>query len=229
MLNTSRPRPLSDIAYERLRLMILSGELQPGEALRERDLAERIAVSRTPLREALGRLERDGLAVSRPGGGYGTPRYDPATVAQIFELREVIEVRACQLAAERIGEAGIAALRDVLAKLQKFEQRKDLTPEQVCEEADLGIRIHEIIAANVANDLMRDTLQLIYDRLRLLTWVDLLWVDKWPQTRAEHRALAMAIIGRDGARAAEIATQHLQRSRTDALHALTAQQRRIIS
>src|SRR5690348_17787572 len=56
-------KPLSQIAYDALRSMILSGEVKPGERLRERELARRVQVSRTPLREALGRLERDGLAV----------------------------------------------------------------------------------------------------------------------------------------------------------------------
>src|SRR5215469_1215925 len=119
-------RSLSQVAYDSLRSMILSGEVRPGERLGERELARRIQVSRTPLREALGRLERDGLAVSKPGLGYFATDFDPRLVEELYEFREILEVQATRLAARRIGDAGISDLRGIMQALARFERKKKL-------------------------------------------------------------------------------------------------------
>jgi DNA-binding GntR family transcriptional regulator len=218
-------RSLSQIAYDSLRSMILSGEVRPGERLGERELARRIQVSRTPLREALGRLERDGLAVSKPGQGYFAPAFDPKAVDEIYEFRELLEVHAVRAAARLIGDAGIRELRDIIRQLSVFERKKKPTPEELQQEVQLGLRIHEVIARECGNSFIRETLLQIYDRLRLLTWIDVLWFDKWQLTRKEHRDLVDAVTARDEKRAAKIAGRHVKRSWEDALWVITAQQR----
>jgi len=218
-------RSLSQIAYDSLRSMILSGEVRPGERLGERELARRIQVSRTPLREALGRLERDGLAVSKPGLGYFAPEFDPKAVDEIYEFRELLEVHAVRAAARLIGDEGIRELRDIIRQLAVFERKKNPGAEELRQEVQLGLRIHEVIARESGNSFIRETLLQIYDRLRLLTWIDVLWFDKWPLTRKEHRELVDAVTARDEKRAAKIATRHVKRSWEDALWVITAQQR----
>src|SRR5690242_21356158 len=110
-------KPLSQIAYDALRSMILSGELKPGERLRERELARRVRVSRTPLREALGRLERDGLAVSKPGLGYFATEFDPALLEELYEFRGTLEVQASRFPPRGSAEGGAGALRDTRRQL----------------------------------------------------------------------------------------------------------------
>jgi DNA-binding GntR family transcriptional regulator len=216
-------KPLSQIAYDALRSMILSGEVKPGERLSERDLARRVQVSRTPLREALGRLERDGLAVSKPGLGYFATEFDPTLVEELYEFREILEVQACRLAARRIGEPGIRALRDILRELARFERKKKLSVDELRQEVGLGIRIHEVIARESGNALVCDALLQIYDRLRLLTWIDVLWFDTWSTTRKEHRALVAAVVAHDAEGAAKIAQRHVRRSRKGSVHVLEVQ------
>ncbi|HUZ64696.1 MAG TPA: GntR family transcriptional regulator [Acetobacteraceae bacterium] len=218
-------KTLGQIAYDSLRAIILSGEVKPGDRLGERDLARRIQVSRTPLREALGRLERDGLAVSKPGLGYFALEFEPADVEKLYEFREILEINACRLAAERIGEEGIRDLGEVMTQLAVFERAKTLTVDQVRSEVHLGLRIHEIIARESGNNFIHEALLQIYDRLRLLTWIDVLWHDKWPITRKEHRDLANAIVRKDGERAVKIVQRHMQRCRSDALWVIKAQHR----
>ncbi|HZS81469.1 MAG TPA: GntR family transcriptional regulator [Stellaceae bacterium] len=218
-------RPLGQVAYERLRTMILAGEVRPGERLGERELARRIQVSRTPLREALGRLERDGLAVNKPGLGYFAVEFDPRTVSDIYEFRELLELHVCRGAAERIGDAGTRALRQIMAMLARFEEQESLSVDQVREEVELGFRIHEIIAEEAGNAMICETLMQLYDRLRLLEWIDVLWIDKWPTTRREHRDLVAAMLDRDGERAVAVARAHLRRCREDALRVIKAQYR----
>jgi DNA-binding GntR family transcriptional regulator len=205
--------------------MILSGEVRPGERLGERELARRIQVSRTPLREALGRLERDGLAVSRPGLGYYAVAFDPKIVDELYELREVLEVHASRAAARHIGNKGIAELNNVMKRLAPFERKKKLSLDQLREEVHLGLLIHEIIARECGNDLIAETLLQLYDRLKLLTWIDVVSIDTWSLTRREHRELVDAIVARDEQRAAKAAQRHVKRCRKDALWIIKAQHR----
>jgi DNA-binding GntR family transcriptional regulator len=216
-------KPLSQIAYDALRSMILSGEVKPGERLSERELARRVQVSRTPLREALGRLERDGLAVSKPGLGYFATEFDPGLLEQLYEFREILEVQASRLAARRIGEAGIRALNDIMRQLARFERKKKLSVDELREEVQLGLRIHEVIARESGNALISDALYQIYDRVRLLTWIDVLWYDIWETTRKEHRDLVAAVIAHDAERAAKIAQRHVRRSWNGSVHVLKVQ------
>lgn len=216
-------KPLSQIAYDALRSMILSGEVKPGERLRERELARRVQVSRTPLREALGRLERDGLAVNKPGLGYFATEFDPTLVEQLYEFREILEVQACRLAAQRIGDAGIRALNDIMRQLGRFERKKKLSVDELREEVQLGLRIHEVIARESGNALISDALYQIYDRVRLLTWIDVLWYDIWETTRKEHRDLVAAVVAHDAERAAKIAQRHVRRSWNGSVHVLKVQ------
>lgn len=205
--------------------MILSGEVRPGERLSERELARRIQVSRTPLREALGRLERDGLAVNKPGIGYHALEFDPKVVEELYEFRELLEVHASRAAARRIGDAGVRELKDIMRRLAAYERLRKPSVEELREEVQLGLRIHEVIARESGNSFICETLLQIHGRLRLLTWIDVLWFDKWPLTRREHHELVEAVIARDEARAGKIAARHVKRSREDSLWVITAQHR----
>lgn len=224
-------KTLGQVAYDALRAMILSGELRPGERLGERELARRIEVSRTPLREALGRLERDGLAVNKPGSGYFALEFDPRVVADLYEFREILELHACAMAAERIGAGGVRALTGIVKALARFAKESNPTVDQLRDEVELGFRIHEIIAQEAGNAMIHDTLMQLYDRLRLLAWIDVLRIDERPVTRLEHRELVAAITAHDKTRAVAIAQKHLRRCRDDALRVIKAQypERRNIS
>lgn len=224
-LGTQAGKPLSQMAYDSLKTMILSGQVRPGERLGERELARRIRVSRTPLREALARLERDGLAVNKPGMGYFALEFEPKTIEELYEFRELLEVHATRAAARLIGEAGIRELTDVVRRLTVYERMRKPSVDELREEVLLGLRIHEVIARESGNDFICETLFQIYDRLRLLTWIDVLWFDKWPLTRKEHRELVEAVIARNEERAAKIAERHVKRSRDDSLWVITAQNR----
>jgi len=218
-------KSLSQFAYDSLRTMILAGEVRPGERLGERELARRIQVSRTPLREALGRLERDGLAVNKPGMGYFALEFDAKVIDELYEFRELLEVHAARVAARLIGETGIRELKEIVRQLAVYERKRKPSVEELREEVQLGLRIHEVIARESGNNFICETLLQIYARLRLLTWIDVLWFDKWPLTRKEHHELVEAVTAHDEKRAARIAGRHVKRSWEDSLWVITAQQR----
>ena len=115
----------------------LFGELAIGEFLpAERTLCENLGVSRSVLREALGRLARDGLAVNRPGVGYFAVEFDARVIEEVYEFRLSLEVTAARAAAKRIGENGIAELKGLLRELAAFERRKKPTVDELPEEVD---------------------------------------------------------------------------------------------
>jgi len=224
---TTDDKPLSAVAYDSLKSMILSGHVKPGERLGERELARRIKVSRTPLREALGRLARDGLAINRPGVGYFACEFDGRLIEELYEFRVSLEVTASRAAAIRISEKGIGELRGLLRKLAAFARKKKPSVDELREEVNLGFRIHEVVARESGNRLICEALFQLYDRLRLLAWIDFLWFDKWSLTRREHKDLVEAIISRDVKRAAEAAERHVKRCMKDALWVIRAQQREV--
>lgn len=223
--DATREKTLARTAYETLRTMVLSGALKPGERLAERDLARRINVSRTPLRQALQRLERDGLLENKRGLGFCAVSFEPRAVADVYELRELLELHVCREATLRISDGGIRELGQIQASLAYFEAQEGLTVDQLREEVELGFRIHEIIAREAGNALICETLMQLYDRLRLLEWIDVLWIDKWPVTCREHRELVAAISARDPQRAVAVAETHLKRCKEDALRVIKAQHR----
>jgi len=115
---------LPEMVYHRLRLQILNGELKRGQLLRQEELAQRYNVSRVPLREALSRLEADGLIVLRPRRGYAVNTLDQKDIVEIFELRAVVEEHAGHLAALARTPADVTRVGDILARMEALDRNK---------------------------------------------------------------------------------------------------------
>lgn len=226
ILHTKAEKPtgtLKQNVYDALRGMILSGEVRPGEQLRERELSERLGVSRTPLREALNQLEREGLVESQPHRGYFIPILDLKTAEELLDLRIMLDAYATGLAVDAISEEGLAELKGVMERLAEFAAKPELAIEELAEEVRVGMQIHEIVARESGHRFLYETLRHLYGRLSLLIWVDVLWVDKWDLTRAEHKEIVEAIIARDKERAVAATKLHVQRSRDDLMRVVQAQ------
>jgi DNA-binding GntR family transcriptional regulator len=190
--------------YEGIKQLILSGKLRPGQKLAERDLGERLKVSRTPIREALGRLVQDGLVESRPQRGHFVREVDAKTVEDLYDLREMLEKHAIRLAMRRLSEADMAELERLGRQLRE------------------GQRIHEIIARASRNDLLFEMLMRLYDRLQMFVWIDAFYADEAPLTRREHQAIIRAARGRDEKKLLKLAESHLRRSKQNVLRVLQA-------
>ena len=134
---------LKESTYESLKKMIQTGVLQPGSRLTEVDLAARLKVSRTPLREALNRLERDGLVTNKPRHGYFVTMFDLRALEDAFDVREVLDGHAAQRATERIGAEDKKKLKAAVEKyvLSAWAKR--------CGEADpaepTGLLTHHLV------------------------------------------------------------------------------------
>jgi DNA-binding GntR family transcriptional regulator len=221
-IRLSKKSTLRESVYESLKTMIQTGALQPGSRLTELDLAARLKVSRTPLREALNRLERDGLVTNKPRHGYFVTMVDVRALEHAFGVREVLDGHAAQLAAERIEPEDKKRLRALVRQCDTMARQKNRPMEDLIEEMRLGFEIHRIIARVSGNEYLAELLTKIYDKFQHFVWIELLWLDEWEVTRREHAAIVAAVCSGEGAQAAELVRKHVRESRTNIVRFLEA-------
>lgn len=121
-----RKQSIREFVYLRMKDMILSGELQPGERLAEEHLAEQLGVSRTPVREALHRLATEGLIACLPTRGFKVSGDSREEMEEVFELRSVLEAYALKVACQRISEEDLTLLESYINEAQKAYDVKDI-------------------------------------------------------------------------------------------------------
>jgi DNA-binding GntR family transcriptional regulator len=211
-VKAERGKTLKEAVYGSLKAMILIGELQPGSRLTESALAGRLKVSRTPLREALNRLERDGLVTNRPRHGCFVAAFDLKTFEESFGLREVLDGYAAQQAAARSNPEDKVRLRAVLARGHALARLPEHSMDQMVEQLQLGLELHHAIAEASGNSQLKDALSRILDRCHHFVWMELLWLDQWHAAHDEHVQIVDAICSGDGERAAELARRHVRGS-----------------
>jgi DNA-binding GntR family transcriptional regulator len=205
-------KTLKEAVYSSLKAMILIGELQPGSRLTESALADRLKVSRTPLREALNRLERDGLVTNQPRHGYFVDAFDLKTFEDSFGLREVLDGYAAQQAAERASAEDKVQLRTVLSRGHALARLPQRSMDQMVKQLQLGLELHHTIAQISGNEQLQDALSRILDRCHHFVWMELLWLDQWNAAHDEHVQIVDAICAGDGERAADLARRHVRGS-----------------
>ena len=194
---------LAERAYVAIRRLIVTLELEPGAVINERELVERLGIGRTPVREALRRLAQEGLVEVYPRRGMFVTDVDVRRLAQLSEVRAVLEPEAARLAAERLTEAGRAELEELLRELDA--DAFDDPALMVLDE-----RIHRAVYRWARNDLLEATLEQYYV-LALRIWT--IALDRQHELHdavQEHRALLEAIRDGDGERAAATVRAHVE-------------------
>ena len=130
---------LADQVYASLKKAMLEGDLRPGERLKELEIAQSLGASRTPVREALSKLEQEGLLQPFPSGGLTVVELSPNDVEQIFGLLKVVEPYACKLALENITEKQLEKIESICARAE------ELTREENERRIDLNQRFHAML------------------------------------------------------------------------------------
>lgn len=196
---------LADAAYERIRDRLLTLDIKPGELLNDDVLAKELGIGRTPVREALKRLELDRLIVTYPRRGTFATRVEVTDLAYISEIRAQLE----PLAAARAARVATPAARSDLEKVLRDVESFDATEATVVEMLRLDARVHRGIYAAAGNPHLEDTL-IRYDNLATRIWC--LVLDRLPGLSAhldEHLKLLRAVIDGDEETAAELARHHV--------------------
>jgi DNA-binding GntR family transcriptional regulator len=199
--------------YTELKRRITSLELAPGERLYEPALAAALAVSRTPLREAIRRLTSENLLEQQPTGGVVVPRLDPREIAELYDVRASLESLMAREAARHATADDRAALDELLAR--------NAAMVGFAEDAmDLGKQIHDAIARIAANTWavrLRDQIADQMVRYRVVTNSTRRRRDAALQ---EHRDICAAVASGDHERAATVAFEHVLSARDQALRAV---------
>lgn len=196
---------LPEAAAERLRTLIIEGELAPGTKLNERELSERLGVSRTPLREAFRMLAADGLLVQLPNRGAQVVAMSPADVRDAFEVMAALEGLAGELAAARITDDEVDGLRALQAEMDAAHAAQDLPAYY-----RVNREIHDRLNAIAANPVLTNTYRTLNARLHALRFRSNLNPMKWNQAVAEHRSMIAALAARDGAALRDLLIRHLR-------------------
>jgi DNA-binding GntR family transcriptional regulator len=199
---------LGERAYRRLRDSIVQGVLPPGRKVSERSLATELGISAQPVREALRRLEQDGMVVTLPRRGTVVAEVGPAQLAELGRIRAALEGVACALAAERLDAAGLAALAAILPRMQAGTEAADTDALDQANED-----FHAIIHRATGNlFLMRSLASLrAYDHLGRHRAVGSTPRDM-PKALTEHRGIVAALKRRDPASAEARMRHHVLRS-----------------
>ena len=205
-------KSLADIAYERIRDRLLFLDIKPGELLNDDHLAKELGVGRTPVREALKRLELDRLVVTYPRRGTFATGVEVTDLAFISEIRTQLE----PLAAARAARVATEAVKEELRAIMRDVEAWDAGTASVVETLRLDARVHQGIYAAAANPHLEDIL-IRYDNLATRIWCMVL--DRLPDLSRhvhEHLGLLRAIADGEEEKAADLARTHV----TDFEHAV---------
>lgn len=191
---------LADRAYERFRQALRQGRLGPGQRLLETEIAEAFGMSRTPVREAIRRLQAEGLVAVLPGRGLCVAQYDDAQVDELYQMREALEGTAARLAARNAGRPDIMVLRRLL------EEEAALPADGLAEH---NRRFHRALHQAAHNRYLLRSLSAISDALLLLGPTTLDLPGRAAAAREEHGRIVDAVAARDDAAAEAAARAHI--------------------
>jgi DNA-binding GntR family transcriptional regulator len=199
-------------AYAEIRRRILSGELSAETPLSEYQLAEELALSRTPVREAVKRLEREGLVQSIPNRGTFVAELTARDISEIYQVREQLEGFAARIAAETMSDEGIESIEKEISTSNTLSSEGRLV-----EILDSDIRLHRQIVASTQNSRLIALLGTLDDqmyRVRALFPQSSQWLEA---TLVEHANIVEAIKAHDGWGAEKAMKAHLRAAREYAI------------
>ncbi|HOG52465.1 MAG TPA: GntR family transcriptional regulator [Bacillota bacterium] len=200
-------------AYNVIRGRILSCELQPGAPISEQDLIKELGISRTPIREALNRLEAEHLVTIYPKRGIFVTEVSIKDIMDIYMLREAIEPIAARLAATNMDFDKLKALHD---KYYSQEARNDL---ESYIEADL--EFHKLVAESTGNMYLEQILKNLYaqnSRIRIISKVRI--KEHEAEAWLEVTKVIEALMDRDPSRAEDLMKKHIRNGNASALKAI---------
>lgn len=198
-------RTLHDELLERLRQLVIDGELVPGAKVPEKELCERFGVSRTPMREALKVLANEGLVTLTPNRGAMIAELTLEDLEETFPVMGALEALSGELACANITDVEIAQIRRLHAEMLTHYEARALRPYFHANQA-----IHERILAAARNQTLSALYRSLEGRLRQARFVANMSDQRWAQAVEEHERMIDALAARDGKKLATILRNHLE-------------------
>lgn len=209
-------RSLTETAYEEIKRRILDNEFPPGFHSLEQELADRLGMSRTPIREALNRLHAERLIEVTPRHGMRVLPMSPEDMNWIQQLLECLETKAAELIASRkLGTQQLGFLDEAVAEMESTLDRGDLDAWAAADE-----RFHRVLLKECGNPRLAEMAFTLWDQAHRARMVTLRLRPELRQSNWDHRALVEAIRKRDSEAARQIHGQHLIRSHAEIIGVL---------
>ena len=198
--------PLADSVYSQLRDEIRSGRLPSGTPLAEKSLAENLKISRTPIREALRRLQEDGLVEIKHGRGAWVRAVSFREIIEVYEIRELVEPYAAHLAASNLSPDSARQLREMLDNFVEASRQPGISLRW-----QVDAKLHDVILEAAGNALLRE---MVWD-LRMQTERAFTYMQesRLELFRQEHVQLINTILSGDGDAAEELMREHLKHAK----------------
>ncbi|NLL78149.1 MAG: GntR family transcriptional regulator [Clostridiales bacterium] len=196
--------PLRDVVFNTLRKAILTGELKPGERLMEIHLANKLGVSRTPIREAIRKLELEGLVTMIPRRGAEVAQITEKSLKDVLEVRRALDALCAKLACERITEEEKEQLKDACAEFERATRIKDAT---VIAKADVAL--HDIIVAATGNQRLVQLVNNLAEQMYRYRFEYIKDESQHDRLIEEHRIIYESIMNKDCEEAAKAAELHI--------------------
>jgi DNA-binding GntR family transcriptional regulator len=197
---------LKDRAYERIKSRLLNNDYPPGTFLSERQLAENLGMSKTPVKAALERLESEGLIAVSPQQGIVVRELSVHEIADLYEIRAALESYVLRALAGKLTADQAVRVR---GNLQAQAQNRETGDVARCVELDAAFHTQFVEFLGNA-EILRVVVQLREKMQRVVTQVFRLAPARIDTSYSEHAAIAAAVLDGDGARAAELITAHLE-------------------
>ncbi len=207
-------KPLRDIVFETLREAIIASRLRPGERLMEVQIAEELGVSRTPVREAIRKLELEGFVVMVPRKGAYVAGISIKDITDVFEIRRALEGLSAELAAERMTEDELEELERLLVRTMETTERLD-----VASTVDMDTGFHQVIYEASRNEKLSSMLYHLREQIQRFRTQSLSRPGRLSRVVVEHRGIVDALQRRDPELARQLAEQHIDSAESELLAA----------
>lgn len=198
-------KPLRELVFDALREAIIAGRLEPGQRLLENQLAEELGVSRTPVREAIRKLELEGFVVMVPRRGAYVASISLKDVTDVFEIRGALEGLAAQLAAERATDEEIEHMERHLVEIGRSVEQRD-----VVKLVELDTGFHELLYVASRNQRLGQILNLLREQIQRFRTQTLAHPERMKVALEEHRRIVEALAMRDPELARRLAEEHIE-------------------
>ena len=214
-------QPLRDVVCETLREAIRSGILKPGERLMEIQLAEELGVSRTPVREAIRRLELEGCVIMMPRRGTYVANISIRDINEVFEIRTSLESLSSGLAAERITDEELERLQRLLVEIGAHIESGDMD-----KIVKTDTEFHDLLYQASRNQRLVGIISNLREQLTRFRTTSMSYPGRLKATLEEHRIIVEAIAQGDVKAARKAAENHMEKSEQTLLASMEATQKK---
>lgn len=216
-VNLNEYLPLRDVVFNTLREAILKGDFVACERLMEKQLAEKLGVSRTPIREAIRKLELEGLVIMVPRKGAEVARVTEKDISDVLEVRATLEALAVKLASKKMSKDDLDLLKEVSEEFKRAASKKDFAT--IIEK---DVEFHDIIFRASDNEKLISIINNLREQIYRFRVEYIYKTESFEELVKEHDLIVALISDKKGKEAADVALRHIENQEKSILELINA-------